>query len=58
MAGRRFVVPDRDVKQLAVAVLSHRVIPRGYLHGGDREALESLIERLVDGVPARANRVQ
>ena len=51
MAGRRFVVPD-DVKQLAVAVLSHRVIPRGYLHGGDREALESLIERLVDGVPA------
>jgi len=50
VAGRRFVVPD-DVKQLAVPVLAHRVIPKGYLHGGDREAIESLIERLVDGVP-------
>jgi MoxR-like ATPase len=50
VAGRRFVVPD-DVKQLAVPVLAHRVIPKGYLHGGDREAIESLVERLVDGVP-------
>ena len=50
VAGRRFVVPD-DVKQLTVPVLAHRVIPKGYLHGGDREAIESLIERLVDGVP-------
>ena len=50
VAGRRFVVPD-DVKQLTVPALAHRVIPKGYLHGGDREALESLVERLVDGVP-------
>ena len=50
VAGRRFAVPD-DVKQLTVPVLAHRVIPKGYLHGGDREAIESLIERLVDGVP-------
>jgi MoxR-like ATPase len=50
VAGRRFVVPD-DVKQLTVPVLAHRVIPKGYLHGGDREAIESLIERLVEGVP-------
>jgi len=50
VAGRRFVVPD-DVKRLAVPVLAHRVIPKGYLHGGDREAIESLIERLVDDVP-------
>jgi MoxR-like ATPase len=49
VAGRRFAVPD-DVKQLTVPVLAHRVIPKGYLHGGDREAIESLIERLVDGV--------
>jgi MoxR-like ATPase len=49
VAGRRFVVPD-DVKQLAVPVLAHRVIPKGYLHGGDREAIESLVERLVDDV--------
>ena len=48
-AGRDYVVPD-DVKQLAIPVLAHRVIPKGYLHGGQREALESLIERLVDDV--------
>ncbi|MBN1393648.1 MAG: MoxR family ATPase [Pirellulales bacterium] len=50
VAGRNYVVPD-DVKQLTVPVLSHRVIPKGYLHGGQREAVESLIERLVEGVP-------
>ena len=50
VAGRRYVVPD-DVKRLAVPVLAHRVIPKGYLHGGQREAVESLIERLVDDVP-------
>jgi MoxR-like ATPase len=50
VAGRPYVVPD-DVKALAVPVLSHRVIPKGYLHDGQRGAIESLIERLVDAVP-------
>jgi MoxR-like ATPase len=49
VAGRRYVVPD-DVKQLAVPVLAHRVISKGYLHGGQREAVESLVERLVEEV--------
>jgi MoxR-like ATPase len=49
VAGREYVVPD-DVKSLAVAVLAHRVISKGYLHGGQREALEALIERLVDEI--------
>jgi len=49
LAGRSYVVPD-DVKGLAVAVLAHRVIPKGYLHGSQREAVEALIERLVDEV--------
>jgi len=49
VAGRDYVIPD-DVKQLAVAVLAHRVITKGYLHGGQREAVESLIQRLVDEV--------
>ncbi|HUY35423.1 MAG TPA: MoxR family ATPase [Pirellulales bacterium] len=48
--GRDFVVPD-DVKRLAVAVLSHRVITKGYLHGSQRGAVESLIQRFVDDVP-------
>ena len=50
VAGRQYVVPD-DVKRLTVPVLAHRVIPKGYLHGGRREAVESLIQRLVDDVP-------
>jgi len=50
VAGRSYVVPD-DVKQLAVPVLAHRVIPKGYLHGDQREAIEALIERLVEEVP-------
>ena len=48
--GRSFVVPD-DVKQLAVPVLSHRVVPKGYRHGGQRTAVEKLIQQLVDDVP-------
>jgi MoxR-like ATPase len=50
VAGRQYVVPD-DVKRLAVHVLAHRVIAKGYLHNGQREAVEGLIERLVDDVP-------
>lgn len=49
-SGRSYVVPD-DIKRLAVPVLAHRVIPKGYLHDGQREVMESLIERLVDEVP-------
>ena len=48
--GREYVVPD-DVKQLAVPVLAHRVISKGYLHGGQRGAIEALVARLVDEVP-------
>ncbi len=47
--GRDFVVPD-DVKRLAIPVLSHRVLARGYLNGSQREAIEAIIERLVDDV--------
>jgi MoxR-like ATPase len=53
VAGRNYVVPD-DIKTLAVPVLAHRVIPKGYLHGGQREAVEALVERLVDEVPVPA----
>lgn len=47
--GRSFVTPD-DVKRLAVPVLSHRVITRGYQHGGQRAAIESLIKQLVEDI--------
>ena len=48
--GREFVIPD-DVKRLAIPVLSHRVIAKGYLQGTHRQAMESLIGRLVDEIP-------
>jgi MoxR-like ATPase len=45
--GRAFVIPD-DVKRLAPLVLSHRVILKGFLRTGQREAAEAIIRRLVD----------
>ncbi len=48
--GRDFVVPD-DVKQLAPAVLSHRVIPKGYVQGTRARETEQLIQQLVEQVP-------
>jgi MoxR-like ATPase len=49
--NRDFVIPD-DVKRLAVPVLSHRVIAKGYLQGTHRQTLEALVARLVDEVRA------
>jgi len=51
--NRDFVVPD-DIKRLSVPVLAHRVIPKGYLHGGQRKAVEALLERLVEQVAVPA----
>jgi MoxR-like ATPase len=48
--NRDFVIPD-DVKRLAVPVLSHRVIAKGYLQGTHRQAMEALVVRLVEEVP-------
>ena len=47
--SRDFVTPD-DVKRLAVSVLSHRVIAKGYAQGTQRHAIEALIAQLVDDV--------
>ncbi len=49
ISGRNFVIPD-DIKQLAVPALSHRVIAKGFFHGGQREAIERVVRRIVDTV--------
>ncbi len=49
MESRDYVIPD-DVKRLAVPVLSHRVIAKGYLQGSHRQMLETVIAHLVDEV--------
>ncbi len=47
--NRDFVIPD-DVKRLAISVLSHRVIAKGYAQGTQRETIEAIVGRLVDDV--------
>ncbi len=50
LEGRDYVVPD-DIQSLAVAVLAHRVLPRGHFHSGQRDAVEATIQRLVEQTP-------
>ena len=50
-AVKSMIEADAKNVYLAVPVLAHRVITRGYLQGSQREAVEALIERLVDEVP-------
>lgn len=47
MDGRDFVIPD-DAKNLAVPVLSHRIMGKGISQGTDRQNMESIIERIVE----------
>lgn len=51
--NRDYVVPD-DIKRLTKPVLAHRVVTKGFIHGGGREATEALIERLVEDIPVPA----
>lgn len=48
--GRDFVTPD-DVKSLAVAALSHRVLPEGIFQGASRQIVEQQVRDLVQQVP-------
>ncbi|GIX00865.1 MAG: magnesium chelatase [Pirellulaceae bacterium] len=47
--GRDHVIPD-DIKELAVPVLAHRLVPRGTLPGADRSNVEGLVRGLVDRI--------
>ena len=50
--SRDYVTPD-DIQQLAAPVLAHRIIPKGLFQGGgQRQAVEAIIERLVQETPA------
>lgn len=49
LAGRDYVVPD-DIKELAICVLAHRVLPRGFAAGSDRAAAEAMIQRCLESV--------
>lgn len=49
ISGRRYVVPD-DVKSLAIPVLAHRIMPRGFTAGSERSTAEAIIERCLRNV--------
>jgi len=49
LAGRSFVVPD-DVKKMAIPVLAHRVMPRGFAAGSERGAAEAIIQKCLEAV--------
>lgn len=53
MEGRDYAIPD-DVKRLAVAVLAHRVLPKGLTTDNSRETTEGIIERLLAAIPVPA----
>lgn len=47
---RDFVVPD-DVKRLALPVLSHRVVCRGFVREGQRDKAREVIRRILETIP-------
>jgi MoxR-like ATPase len=47
--GREYVVPD-DAKNLAIPVLAHRVMAKGFAQGGHRHSVESIIRRIANEV--------
>jgi len=48
--SRDFVSPD-DIKQLAVPVLSHRILSSGVLQGSDRSSVEKQIAEMLQQIP-------
>ena len=48
--SRDYVTPD-DVKLLAVATLSHRVLPEGIFQGANRDAVETQMADLLKQIP-------
>ena len=48
--GRDYVVPD-DAKNLALAVLAHRVMAKGLSQGSQRDSVESIVRRIVQQIP-------
>jgi len=47
--NRSFVTPD-DVKSLAIPVIAHRIIPKGFAAGSDRKLVEANVRRILETV--------
>jgi MoxR-like ATPase len=53
LAGRDYVIPD-DVKQLAPAVLSHRLVTKNARRGGFDDSGELIIQEILANIPVPA----
>jgi len=49
LAGRNYVIPD-DIKRMAIPVLAHRVLPRGFAAGSERSEAEAIIQRCLESI--------
>jgi MoxR-like ATPase len=49
--GRDYVLPD-DVKGLFISCCGHRVIGKTYLHNGDGNSTQRVLESILQRVPA------
>lgn len=49
LGQRNFVTPD-DVKSLAIPVIAHRIIPKGFAAGSDRKLVEATVRRMLESV--------
>jgi MoxR-like ATPase len=47
--NRDHVIPD-DIKQLAIPVLAHRIVPRGMLPGADRRNAEEAVRKVLQTI--------
>ncbi len=50
LSGRDYVVPD-DIKQLAPAVLSHRLLAKSFRQGGRADAAEAIFNDILNQTP-------
>jgi MoxR-like ATPase len=50
VAGREYVTPD-DVKNLFVPCCAHRVVSKTYLHNGDANGTNMILQAILDRVP-------
>ncbi|QDU80359.1 Holliday junction ATP-dependent DNA helicase RuvB [Polystyrenella longa] len=53
MEGRDYVIPD-DIKQLAIPVLAHRVVCRGFVREGQRDKAKEVIRQILESTSTPA----
>src|SRR5690606_25937779 len=53
LAGRDYAIPE-DILSNVIPVCSHRVVARGYVHGGDPDAAAAVLRSILETVRSPA----